>query len=129
MVVVVVILPPTCSSSLPLVGEGGSIARSAIETGEGSVSVEKNPSSGFAARSHLLAQGEKEEKHFTRSPPPPQGCARRPAGATGGGRRPGSWSARRRRPAGDGSAQRRAAMARRDPSRLAGCARDSRHRW
>jgi hypothetical protein len=30
----------------PLVGEGGSIAQSAIETGEGSVSADRDPSSG-----------------------------------------------------------------------------------
>jgi hypothetical protein len=51
----------------PLVGEGGSIVRSAIETGEGFVSAETDLSSG--ATRHLLPQGEKEE--LIPSPPLP----------------------------------------------------------
>jgi hypothetical protein len=43
------------------VGEGGSAPRSGGETGEGSVSADRDPSSAFASRRHLLPQGEKEE--------------------------------------------------------------------
>jgi hypothetical protein len=46
----------------PLVGEGGSLARSGSETDEGSVSADRDPSSAFASLRHLLPQGEKEEK-------------------------------------------------------------------
>jgi len=45
----------------PLVGEGGSTARSDGETDEGSVSADANPSSG--ASRHLLPQGEKEKNY------------------------------------------------------------------
>src|SRR5205823_990847 len=46
----------------PLVGEGGSNERSSFETGEGSVSADRDPSSAFASRRHLLPQGEKEKQ-------------------------------------------------------------------
>jgi hypothetical protein len=48
-------------SPSPLVAEGGSNERSKFETGEGSVSTDRDPSSAFASRRHLLPQGEKEE--------------------------------------------------------------------
>ena len=45
-----------------VVGEGGSNERSEFETDEGSVSTDRDPSSAFASRRHLLPQeGEKEE--------------------------------------------------------------------
>ena len=47
----------------PLVGEGGSIAHRAIETGEGSVSAERDPSSAFAfAKALSPTRGEGKKK-------------------------------------------------------------------
>src|SRR5438270_9776440 len=45
----------------PLVGEGGSTARSGGETDEGSVSADRDPSSTLPSARHLLPQGEKEK--------------------------------------------------------------------
>ena len=46
-------------SPSPLVGEGGANARSGFGPGEGFVSADRDPSSAFASRRHLLPQGEK----------------------------------------------------------------------